>query len=104
MSEDRRPRHPNRLKELREERGWTQIDVAERVGFPQPTYNRHERGNRGLDGTAIDRYARLFGVSPFALFVDPATLPPDLEPEPETMIETWNRVARAQGVETIGRS
>mgnify|MGYP001589623395 CR=1 FL=1 len=58
----------NRLKELREAKGLTQTDVALRLGTTQPTVDRHERGDRGLSGFAIEGYARLYGVAPAELF------------------------------------
>lgn len=49
----------------------TQAQVGKMTGVKHATVNRHENGNRGLDGFAIERYAKLFGVSPYELFVKP---------------------------------
>lgn len=62
-------KHPNRLRELRLQRGISQADMATLLGVKQPTVNRHEQGNRSLDGFAIERYAKIHGVSPYELFV-----------------------------------
>lgn len=67
--ETERPRHPNRLAELRDARQLTQSDIAKLLGMTAATVNRHERGNRSLDGFAIERYAKFYGVSPYELFV-----------------------------------
>lgn len=64
-----RPRHPNRLAELRDTRKLTQSDIAKLLGMTAATVNRHERGNRALDGFAIERYAKFYGVSPYEIFV-----------------------------------
>jgi transcriptional regulator with XRE-family HTH domain len=64
-----RPRHPNRLAELRDKRMLSQTEVAKLLGMTPATINRHERGNRSLDALAIERYARFYNVSPFELFV-----------------------------------
>lgn len=64
-----RPRHPNRLAELRDRRQLSQSDIAKLLGMTAATVNRHERGNRALDGFAIERYAKFYGVSPYEIFV-----------------------------------
>lgn len=69
MSENTPNKYPNRLRELREKRQLTQADVATILGVKQPTINRHEQGNRSLDGFAIEKYARFYNVSPYELFV-----------------------------------
>jgi transcriptional regulator with XRE-family HTH domain len=66
------PKHvkfPNRLRELRVAKGLGQAKLGELVGLTAAAVNRHERGNRSLDGMAIDRYADVLGVSPYELFV-----------------------------------
>jgi transcriptional regulator with XRE-family HTH domain len=62
-------KHPNRLRYLREINGMSQKDAAQGLGVPTPTLNRHEQGNRSLDGFTIQRYAEFYGVTPFELFV-----------------------------------
>ena len=62
-------KHPNRIRILREIAGLDQTELADRTGFKQATVSRHELGNRSLDGLAIERYSRLFGVTPYELFV-----------------------------------
>lgn len=75
-SRPKRPKAPqiNRLKELRNRRGLSQEHAAAMVGYDISTVNRHENGNRGLDGSAIDRYAKLYQVAAYELFVDPETI------------------------------
>lgn len=62
-------KHPNRLRFLREAVGMSQTDAAEALCMPTPTLNRHEQGNRSLDGFTIERYALFYGVTPYELFV-----------------------------------
>ena len=67
---------PNRIKELREAKGWTQADVAHVMGVDPATVSGHETGRRGFDTTMVTRYATLFGLTyPLELFnrVDPET-------------------------------
>ncbi len=93
MSDNAPNKYPNRLRELREKRQLTQADVALILGVKQPTINRHEQGNRSLDGFAIEKYARFYNVSPYELFVpvdhsvDYVEIDYDTEPgEPEPVI------------------
>lgn len=61
----------NRLQKLRQERGLTLEDVGARVGYAHATVSRHETGARALDGAAIDRYAVLYGVQPWEIWLAP---------------------------------
>jgi transcriptional regulator with XRE-family HTH domain len=36
----------NRIREKRLEKGWTQLELAEKSGVPQPTISQIESGNR----------------------------------------------------------
>lgn len=51
-----------RLKELREKRGWSQADVAKRIGVGRTTYLKYETGeNRPV--RKIHELSELYGVS-----------------------------------------
>jgi len=63
-------KYPNRLRFLRESFGLEQQDAARTLGIDKSTLNRHEQGNRSLDGFTIQRYAEFYGVSPYELFVE----------------------------------
>lgn len=62
--------HLDRLAELRKQKGWTQTDLAERMGVEQPTIGRWERGNREPDIGQILALAQHLGVEP-GLLLDP---------------------------------
>lgn len=68
---------PNRLKELREAKGWRQQDVADRLGMTARGVSLHEQGIN-FNGHRIDAYARLYGVTPRELFVAPSEVQPAL--------------------------
>ena len=53
----------NRLKELREERGWNMREAAKFLKQPYTTYVNHEKGVRGLDDTLLKKYASAYNVS-----------------------------------------
>jgi len=55
----------DRLRRARQQAGFaTATDAALRHGWNPNTYKSHENGTRGLRGTAPERYAQAFGVSP----------------------------------------
>lgn len=66
-----RNRRMNRIKELREERGMSQEDLAEAIGMTVSSVSRHESGDRGFDSKVADKYAEVLGVSVVELFVEP---------------------------------
>lgn len=52
-----------RLRALREERGWTQRELAERSGVPFPTVCNHEQGRRNPSWPQAVKLAKALGVS-----------------------------------------
>ena len=54
-----------RIKMLREEKGWSQDELAEKVGYQgRSTVSKIERGERDITGDAIVKFANAFGVTP----------------------------------------
>jgi transcriptional regulator with XRE-family HTH domain len=54
-----------RIRELRLERGLTQVQLAERCGMPQSTISRIESGSTtGVDFETLNRVAQALGVHP----------------------------------------
>ena len=60
----------NRLRELREARKLTQQEVAKLLDIDHTTVSRHESGGRGLGPEDIQKYARLYKVESYELFID----------------------------------
>ena len=60
----------NRLRELRESRKLTQVEVSKITGLDQGLIARHENCTRGLSDSAIDLYAALYKVPTHELFLD----------------------------------
>lgn len=58
----------NKLKELREKVRLTQTEVAKLLDVHFSTVAKHENGDRGLTGTEIDKYAKLYKVQPHEIF------------------------------------
>lgn len=54
--------YSQKIKELRLERGWSQQDVADRVGLNKMTISQYENGNRKPSLDAIEKLAEVFHV------------------------------------------
>ena len=74
----------NRLRELREARKLTQQEVAKLLDMDHTTISRHESGSRGLSPEDIQKYARLYKVESYELFIDPKDLQEEDEAESGT--------------------
>lgn len=62
----------NRLRVLRAERGWSQAELAGRIGVSRQAVNAVETGKHDPSLTLAFRLARLFGLSIEEVFVDEA--------------------------------
>ncbi len=51
------------IRQLREERGWSQLDVAQRLGVHESMVSRWDRGERVPRARTQQRLAVLFGLS-----------------------------------------
>lgn len=60
----------NLLKDLRNERGWTQADLANEVGVSRQTINAIEKGKFDPSLPLAFRLARLFDMKIEDLFLD----------------------------------
>lgn len=54
---------PNRIRELRVAREWSQGDLGERIHRDQRTVSAHERGATAINAEDLQCYAEVFGVS-----------------------------------------
>ena len=77
------PKH--RLRELREACRLTQQEVAKLLDIDHTTVSRHESGSRGLSPEDIQKYARLYEVESYELFIDRKDLHEDDEAERRTI-------------------
>ncbi len=67
-----------RLRELREERGWTQRDLDSRLGILQSKLSKYESGTHQPSLRTLVRMANLFGVSTDYLLTGTGTPVPPL--------------------------
>ncbi len=51
------------IRELREAQGWTQLDLAYKLGVTPSTVYNWERGRSELTASRLRQLAQLFGVS-----------------------------------------
>ena len=52
-----------RIRDLREDRDWTQADVAEKLNMTQTGYSKYERGERDIPLKYVVRLAELYKTS-----------------------------------------
>lgn len=69
-TESPKPKYAERLRELREEAGLTQQQLADKVRMHQPDIAQFETGRRELKDGSLLRIARFFEVNPFYLSGD----------------------------------
>lgn len=62
----------NRLRELRDRSRLTQEEVSLLTGISVAAISRHENCSRGLTQDAIERYAGVYKVHTYEIFMDPA--------------------------------
>lgn len=72
----------SRLGQLRERSGWTQEDMAEKLGITRAALSHYEKNRRKPDFDTLIRAADLFGVSVDFLIgrLPQGDIPPDSEP------------------------
>ena len=75
---DRQPQKT--IRQLREERGWSQLEVAVRVGVEQSTVSEWERGVKTPRPRRQQALADLFGISVESIAFGPAEPTPQERP------------------------
>ena len=63
-----------RAKFERHSRGWTQKDVAQRTGIPQPNVSAIESGRLNPTPDELERLAQAFLISPSAILLKPVAI------------------------------
>lgn len=59
-----------KLRELRELNGWTQDEVASRVGMSKSYYSEVESGKKAANSQRLKKFAEVFNVPTFELIDD----------------------------------
>ncbi len=68
MAEDIRARFGRKVRKLRLQHGWTQVDMAEKLGLDRSYLADVERGKRNISLLNLDVIAKGFGLSLSRLF------------------------------------
>ena len=81
----------NRIREIRKQRGITQVELAKKLGITQGGIQKLEVGSRNLDIEWMRKIAKALDCQPYELL--PLDMQPDITPE-ETEILRAIRKAR----------
>jgi transcriptional regulator with XRE-family HTH domain len=84
-------RKPLRLRDLREERGFSQYGLAQESGVGRSTIAALETGERGAHPSTMRALARALGVTVPDLYRDRITPPPSQD-KPAGMAESYERL------------
>ena len=89
----------NRIKELRESRGWTQKRLAKETHCTDMTISRYESNDRGISSETICRLCDIFGCTADYLLGRSALAETGLAPEEEILLLAYRRAdERARGL------
>lgn len=85
-----------KILNMRKARGWSQEELAERVGVTRQAVSRWEQGSAKPDADKIISICELFGVSADYLLRDIASQSEQLAPEPEAKMQRAHALNGAQ--------
>ena len=81
----------NRIKELRQQKGWSQVDLADRLKVGKNTISRYESEKRQLDPDTILRLCDLFGVTADYLLGRSEIPTPQISGEEWRLLAAWRQ-------------
>lgn len=91
----------DRLKEARLQKGYTQEQIAEKIGVAKSTYTGYEKGTREPNVNTIGKLMKEFGVDANFLWQDDTTFPFELTyDEMENLVKKYRKLD-PYGQETI---
>lgn len=79
----------------REERGWTEYQLAERSGLPQSTISSWYRKNMIPTIPSLEKICTAFGISLSQLFAE-GDSPVSLTESQKKLLECWSRLSEEQ--------
>ena len=100
----------DRLKELRQQRGITQRELACYLNIAHSTVAQYETGKRMPDAEMLDALARYFGVtidyllgrSDYPLLPDTSKIDGALETDPE-LLDFWRKLKKRPVLQSLAR-
>ncbi|MBP3394643.1 MAG: helix-turn-helix transcriptional regulator [Lentisphaeria bacterium] len=83
------------INKYREERGWTEYQLAERSGLPQSTISSWYRKNMVPTVPSLEKICNAFGITLSQLFSEGET-PVALTESQRKLLESWSRLTAEQ--------
>lgn len=83
------------ITELRQQRGWTEYQLAERAGLPQSTISSWYRKNLIPTLPSLEKICAAFGITLSQLFAEEGD-PVELTGEQRRLLDRWSRLRREQ--------
>ncbi len=83
------------INKYREERGWTEYQLAERSGLPQSTISSWYRKNMVPTVPSLEKICSAFGVTLSQLFAE-GEVPVSLTESQRKLLESWSRLTEEQ--------
>ena len=80
----------NRLKELRQARGWTQAQLGKKIGLAKTTISGYEKEDHYLDPPTIGRLCDIFGCTADYLLCRSDYLRPAVTPEDNAVLSAYH--------------
>lgn len=80
----------NRIKELRQQNGWTQSDLARKISAVKSTVSRYESESAKLDPDTIARLCAIFGVTADYLLGLSAQRTAQISDEDAALVEAYH--------------
>lgn len=83
------------ITEYREERGWTEYQLAEHSGLPQSTISSWYRKNMVPTIPSLEKICSAFGITLSQLFAE-GDVPVSLTESQRKLLERWSRLSEDQ--------
>ena len=83
------------INKYREERDWTEYQLAERSGLPQSTISSWYRKNMVPTVPSLEKICSAFGVTLSQLFAE-GEVPVSLTESQRKLLESWSRLTEEQ--------
>lgn len=83
------------INKYREERGWTEYQLAERSGLPQSTISSWYRKNMVPTVPSLEKICSAFGITLSQLFAE-GEAPVSLTDSQRKLLESWSRLTAEQ--------
>lgn len=83
------------ITKYREERGWTEYQLAEHSGLPQSTISSWYRKNMVPTIPSLEKICNAFGITLSQLFAE-GDMPVSLTKSQQKLLECWARLSEEQ--------